>query len=296
MKLETIITLASASVRLRLLGMVRSLRAVGCDLPVRVIPYADGPGERFALPPGCEWWELPEVFTWLKEAGASPLMRRYPCLLEGNYHFVDTDVVFLRDPRAVLADQTGFITSCGHWHNPGHTLTVEAEPLFRRASTTWQRLVFNSGQFACDRPLFPDLPALRRAAEDPAHAPTCFYPLTDQPGVNLLRLVSGVPLSNLTLPPVAMESTWAGDYDAADFAETFWRDDARKPYLIHWAGVPMQVERPIHELFYRWLTPGELAEWHAQVRAKASAGDDWKNRLGRYQRRARHAWQALGQG
>ena len=296
MRLDKIITLASESVRLRLLAMVRSLRAVGCDLPVWVIPYADGPGERFALPEGCDWWEMPDVLGWLKDAGGPRLMRRCQCLLEGNYHFVDTDVIFLRDPRAALADQTGFITSCGHWHNPGHTMTPQARPIFRRASTTWQRLLFNSGQFACDRPMFDDLPALRRAAEDPAHAATCFYPLTDQPGVNLLRLVSGVPLSNMTLPPVSMESTWAGDYDDADYAETFWRDETRKPYLIHWAGVPMHVERPIHELFYQRLTPDELAQWHAQVRAKASADGGWKNRLRRYRGRARNVWRALGQG
>ena len=296
MKLEKIVTLASESVRLRLLAMVRSLRAVGCDLPVRVIPYADGPGERFALPEGCQWWVMPELFAWLREVGASPLMRRYQCFLEGSYQFVDTDVIFLRDPREALADQTGFVASCGHWHNPDHTLTAAAQPLFLRAWTPWPRLVFNSGQFACDRPMFADFAALRRAAEDPAHASTCFYGSADQPGVNLLRLVSGVPLSNLTMPPVAMESTWAGDYDGADFAETFWRDEARKPYLIHWAGVPMHVERPIHELFYRQLTPDELAQWHAQVRAKAATDNGWKARARRYRWRARRAWRALNGG
>ena len=44
MKLEKIITLASAPVRLRLLAMVRSLRAVGCQLPVWVIPYSGDGG------------------------------------------------------------------------------------------------------------------------------------------------------------------------------------------------------------------------------------------------------------
>ncbi len=279
MKLEKIITLASAPVRLRLLAMVRSLRAVGCDLPVWVIPYSDGSPGRFELPEGCAWWTVPAVRAWLDGTPASPLMRRYQCFLESNYHFVDTDVVFLRDPRIVLAGQSGFITSCGHWHNPDHTMTPQSEPLFRRASTTWQRQVFNSGQFACDRPLFTDVAALRRAAENPAHAETCFYPLADQPGVNLLRLLSGVPLSNLTMPPVAMESTWAGDYDDADFEGTFWRDEARKPYLIHWAGTPMDVARPIHRLFYQHLTLEELAEWHAQVRAKTDASTTWQNRL-----------------
>lgn len=39
MKLESIITLASTEVRLRFIAMERSLRATGCDLPLRVIPY-----------------------------------------------------------------------------------------------------------------------------------------------------------------------------------------------------------------------------------------------------------------
>ena len=279
MKLDKIITLASEPVKLRLLAMVRSLRGVGCDLPVWVIPYSDDSPGRFPLPEGCEWWTVPAVRSWLDGTGASPLMRRYQCFLESNYHFVDTDVVFLRDPRAALAGQTGFVTSCGHWHNPDHTMTPQSEPLFRRASTTWQRFVFNSGQYACDRPLFPDLDALRRAAEDPAHAETCFYPLADQPGVNLLRLLSGVPLSNLTMPPATMESTWAGDYNDPGFEARFWHDEARKPYLIHWAGMPMDVERPIHRLFYQYLTPDELAAWHAQVRAKTRSANTWTNQL-----------------
>ena len=295
MKLEKIITLASTPVRLRLLAMVRSLRAVGCDLPVWVVPFGDAPADRFTLPEGCAWWQVPDVCAWLGGTAASPLMRRYQCFLEGNYQFVDTDVVFLRDPREVLADQSGFVTSCGHWHNPNHTLTTSAEAIFRRASTTWQRQVFNSGQFACDRPLFDDLAALRHAAEDPAHAPTCFYPLADQPGVNLLRLVSGVPLTNLTMPPVAMESTWAGDYADAEYGR-YWLAEARRPYLIHWAGTPMHDERPIHELFYRHLTPGELEEWHAQVRAKSRPGRGMKPRLHRYKRQAQRMWDALVDG
>ncbi len=295
MKLGKIITLASTPVRLRLLAMVRSLRAVGCELPVWVVPFGDAPADRFALPEGCEWWRVPEVCDWLDGTTASPLMRRYQCFLEGNYQFVDTDVVFLRDPRAVLADQGGFVTSCGHWHNPGHTLTTQSEAMFRQASTTWQRLVFNSGQFACDRPLFGGLAALRAAAEDPAHAPRCFYPLADQSGVNLLRLVSGVPLSNLTMPPVAMESTWAGDYADADYAR-YWDDDARRPYLIHWAGTPMHEARPIHELFYQYLTPGEREEWDGQVRQRSRPPTGLRPRLHRYKRHAQRVWDALADG
>ena len=54
------------------------------------------------------------------------------------------------------------------------------------------------------------------------------------------------------MPPVALESTWAGDYHEPGFETRFWHDEARKPYLIHWAGMPMDVERPIHQLFYQY--------------------------------------------
>ena len=143
--------------------------------------------------------------------------------------------------------------------------------------------------------MFPDLSALRRAAEDPAHASTCFYPLADQSGVNLLRLVSGVPLTNLTMLPVGMESTWAGDYADADY-DRYWPDDLRRPYLIHWAGTPMHEERPIHELFYRYLSAGELEQWHAQVRAKGQPDGGLKPRLHRYKRQAQRVWDALVDG
>ncbi len=52
MKLDCVVTLANRAVRLRFLGMERSLRATGCDLPLKVIPYDDA---RFDLPGRAEW-------------------------------------------------------------------------------------------------------------------------------------------------------------------------------------------------------------------------------------------------
>src|SRR5437764_440818 len=57
MKLERIITLANRKFRVRFAAMERSLRAVGCALPISVIPYDN---ERFDLPKNSEWWECPE--------------------------------------------------------------------------------------------------------------------------------------------------------------------------------------------------------------------------------------------
>jgi hypothetical protein len=298
MKLERIISLASTPVRLRLLAMIRSLRAVGCDLPVLIIPFADEPHSRFDLPAGCEWWEDPPVMAWVREIGAHPMVRKYQCFLVGNYQYVDADVVFLRNPAEVLAAESGFVASCGHWRDPAHTMTEASEAIFRRHSTNWQSRIFNAGQFACDRPLFKNFAGLRAAVEDPAHLATCLYPISEQPGINLLRLASGVPLSNLTLPPVNMESTWAGDYPDATYA-SYWQPGNpgeagdRRPYLIHWAGIPMEKERPIHELYYAHLTPAERADWAAQMRAKAAAPVTWQRHVRRWKNRLKAAGAAL---
>ncbi len=295
MKLDKIITMASAPVRLRLLAMVRSLRATGCQLPVWVIPYSDDADSEFPLPEGCEWRHVPEVSDWVKRIGAHPMTRKYSCFLTANYQYADSDIVFLRNPEEVLLPDEGFVASCGHWRDPSNTMTSQSREMFRRSSTNWQREVFNAGQFACDRPLFENFETLHRVAHAPEHRETCLYPIGDQPGINLLRLVSGVPISNVTLPPVNMESTWAGDYHDEDY-ERFWRDENRRPYLIHWAGVSMASPRPIHELFYRHLTPAELDEWHAQILTRASSPQGLRPRLQRAKRRAMRAWDALVDG
>ena len=265
MKLDCIITLASPEVRLRFLAMERSLRATGCQLPLRVIPYNEG---RFDLPENAEWWLDTELAAWLERWHCHPAKRKYQCLTIPNHHFVDADVIFLTNPEITLATVSGFITSCGHWKNPSHTLTAESQALLSASSTNWQTRVFNSGQWACDQALFtPD--RLRNCAEEAAHAGTCLsLPIPDQPGVNLLVHASGIPITNLTLPPHSMESTWAGDYPDADF-ERFWSDPARKPYLIHWAGCDMSQPRPIDRLMEQFLTAAEIAEWRETVRVTA---------------------------
>lgn len=289
MKLESIITLANGRVRLRLLAMERSLRATGCALPLKVIPYDD---DRFDLPPNATWWEIPELTAWLARWKAHPTMRKYQCLLAANYQFVDADVVFLRDPAKVLAPLEGFVTSCGHWHNPAEATTVQSRAWLAARSTAWQKDVFNTGQFACDRALY-DLAKLIARAESAEFAATCLHlPYHEQPGVNFLALASGVPVHNLTLPPWNMQSTWAGDYPGA--YRGYWASEPTTPYLIHWAGVPMHVARPINELFVAHLTAAERAEWDAQVAAmaktRAAAANSWRARA----RRLREAWKHVG--
>lgn len=260
MKLDRIISLANQKVRLRFLAMERSLRATGCQLPLLVIPYDDN---LFELPQGSTWWEIPELTSWLKAEQAHPMMRKYQCLTLGNYQFVDADICFLRNPEEVLEPHSGFITSCGHWRDSTGVCTPASKRLMSHKTTLWQREVFNAGQFACDRPLW-GIEELQTVAMQSDFVETCLqFPFHDQPGLNLLVFESGVEITNLTLPPIRMESTWAGDYPG-DY-ETYWTDPQRKPYLIHWAGTPMDVPRPINQIFYNFLTPAEKAEWDKQV-------------------------------
>jgi len=263
MRLEKIITLANQNVRMQFLAMERSLRATGCNLPLWVIPYDD---RQFDLPANAIWWELPEVRSLLTEYDSHPMTAKYQCFTTGNYQYVDSDIIFLRNPEEVLAQEDGFITSCGHWGNPNHTYTEASLKVLKSKSTCWQTLVFNAGQFACDRVLY-HWEELRERCLDPRYVGTCLkFPFHDQPGTVLLVNLSGVPIHNLTLPPVSMESTWAGSYPDENFAD-YWKDESRKPYLIHWAGVAY-ADLPINRLFRKYLAESERREWDKQFTDK----------------------------
>jgi hypothetical protein len=184
---------------------------------------------------------------------------------------VDSDAVFLRNPAEVLAPQDGFIASCGHWHNTGETVNEESTAILKTISTCWQRNVFNAGQFACSPALYTE-EELKRTCLDPRYVGTCLrFPYHDQPGMVLLVNLSGVVIRNLTLPPTCMESTWAEDYDGVAHYEDYWRDEARTPYLIHWAGCDMWEPRAIDQLFTRFFNANELEAWKQEV-----AEREWK--------------------
>jgi len=266
MHLDKIITTTSADPwnRLRFLAMERSLRAVGCQLPLRVIPYNE---ERFALPPNARWWEAQQFFNCLERQNAKLATRKYICLTVDSYQYADTDIIFIRNPEAVLIPYAGFVTSCGHWHNPHNQIyTQETLPELQKKSTLWQKSVFNAGQFACDRKLYASNQILETCTQA-SWIDTCLHFSEikhEQPGMNLLVSHAGVPVTNLSLPPVNMESTWAGDYPDEHY-EDYWRHEPAKPYLIHWAGVHMNQSRPIDKLFLEFLTEKEQAEWAKQV-------------------------------
>ena len=266
MKINKIITLANSRVRIPFLAMERSLRATGCQLPLLVIPYDDN---LFDLPEGATWWEIPEISEWLLAQKAHPTMRKYQCLTAENYQFFDSDVCFIQNPQQTLEPHSGFVTSCGHWRSVNDTITAISESLMQNKSTLWQQKVFNAGQFACNRTLF-SVDNLKATAMKPNFIDTCIrLPHHEQPGINLLVFSSQVKITNLTLPPVCMESTWAGDYHAE--YEQYWQSTEQKPYLIHWAGQkPADENKPIDRIFYSHLSKQEIAEWQQTVRQQKS--------------------------
>jgi hypothetical protein len=259
MKLEKIISYANKASELRFVAMVRSLRATGCDLPVWVIPYDD---DKFILPDNCLWWEMDEVTALINQYGLHPMKRKFQCLLTSNYHFVDADIVFLSNPELALKNLDGFISSCGHWNNPEHTFVPSTLKLFKEKSTTWQKSVFNSGQFACDIALY-DFKTLKTAIQNPLHKEA--LDSHDQISINLFVFLSNIKVTNVTLPPYNRESSWAGDYSDHDFRH-YWINESKKPYLVHWAGYKMAIDKPIDQLFLNYLTTTEKEELLIQLR------------------------------
>jgi hypothetical protein len=262
MKIDKIISMANQNVQLRFLAMERSLRATGCNLPLWVIPYDDN---LFDLPDGSTWWNIPEISDWLGQEKARPVMRKYQCLTTENYQFVDADVCFLRNPEQILEPYSGFVTSCGHWRDVAQTVTPESADLFASKTTLWHKNVFNTGQFACDQKIY-SIEELKKVSMSPNFVNTCLrFKFHEQPGLNLLVLETGIKVTNLTLPPISMESTWAGDYPGE--YDHYWSIREHKPYLIHWAGTPLDIPRPINQIFYNFLTPSEKLEWDEQLKS-----------------------------
>ncbi|HEU4678140.1 MAG TPA: hypothetical protein VFS35_01385 [Terrimicrobiaceae bacterium] len=249
--------MASRGVRIQFLAFERSLRAVGCDLPLLVIPYND---ELFDLPPNAKWWEKAEFTSWLKKSQAHPTMAKYVCLTEANYAYFDTDICFIEDCRPTLAQQTGFVVADTELMKYGETATSESVEMLARKTSLWQLRLFNTGHFASDTPLY-SLTELESTCAK--YSKTCLLsPHHEQPGINLLALVSGVAVTNLCLPPHNMESTMAVDYERRTDWENVWKK-GRRPYFIHYAGGRADSDFPISKIFFDYLTEAERKEWMA---------------------------------
>lgn len=275
MHLEKIISLANQNSELRFLAMVRSLRATGCTLPVWVIPYDD---KKFNLPENCIWWELTGITDWIKLNKLWPAFKKIQCLTEQNYQFVDSDVIFLKNPEQVLTQFTGFVTCCTHWNNPDHTVTKETLAFFKEKTTIWQKFVFNSGQWACDEKLFEELELISFCEKHFIN--TLFtknYLYKDQAGINILVNIKASKITNITLPPYNVESSWAGDY--INNYEQYWLDENTKPYLLHWAGCKIYTSRSVDFLFTKYLSAREKSMWSAQIQVELTENSRFKTKV-----------------
>ena len=81
-RVDKIITLADKSAELQIRVFVRSLRKVGCDLPVWVIPFWE---RDFELPSTCRWIEDSKVLRFLRQNAAHPLYNKYSAQLFTSY-------------------------------------------------------------------------------------------------------------------------------------------------------------------------------------------------------------------
>ncbi len=282
MKCEHIVALANQAVDVEFRAMERSLRATGCDAPLRVIPYSE---ELFDLPANAAWWHTP--VKWMKQHFGGvlrhPFQYRYYLLSCGGFQVADSDIIFLRDPAEVLAPHRGLVASCHQWHVPhfvGPSATIEA---LQQMSPTWQARLFNAGQFALESPVYSEaqLLAALKDRETSRHVFINESPW-DQGGLNYIVAKERVPIVNLTFPPYNMASTWAGDYPG-DY-EGYWSDDNR-PYLIHWAGPTLDEPRPINELFLNFLTRDEVVQWKEKQQIRfAKQRDAYRRSLGTLRR------------
>ena len=253
MKVDRIITMTSRKVRLNFLAFERSVRAVGCDLPILAIPYAN---DRFDLPKNSEWWHHEDLSAWLSKCNAHPSMAKYACLTEANFVYFDSDICLLEDFRKTIEPLSGFVVADTEPAKPGWTCTRESMSVLARKTSLWQLRLFNTGHFASDAALY-SLAELKATCEK--YRETCLdYRHHEQPGINLLVLSKCPSITNLCFPPYNMESTLAVDYP--DEWESIWQG-GRRPYFIHYAGGVSGPEYPISQIYYDYLTADERREW-----------------------------------
>jgi hypothetical protein len=271
-RVDKIITLANKSAELQVQVFMRSLRKVGCELPVWVIPY----GKRdFELPSECHWIEEnSKLLRFLRQDSAHPLYGKYVTLLENNCAYFDTDIVFLREPRKWLevAPSDSFVVADTEWAKNRWTFSSDSLRFLATLSSCWPLLTFNSGFFAFENPLYEE-DELIDVIQSPGYRSTCLERKTapiDQPAMNWLVLRKQRKIFNFNLPEQCMESTMAVDYGSSQPETVTSRRAA--PTFLHFAGPMFQSSLPVTELFTSFLTAPERKRWEAEVseRRKAS--------------------------
>ncbi len=271
MRVDTIFALANKRAELQLWVFLRSLRKVGCELPVWVIPCGD---RDFELPPECHWVEEnSKLLSFLRRQSADPLYGKYFVLLQSNCAYFDTDIVFLSEPRKWLeaAPSDSFAVADTEWAKNRWTYSDDSLRFLKELSSCWPLYTFNSGFFAFERPLYEE-GELMDLIQSPAYRGTCLERTVspiDQPAMNWLVLRKGRRIFNFNLPEQYMESTMVVDYGTRSPESVRTRPAA--PAFLHFAGPRFQDDLPLNELFTSFLTPAEREEWLAQVEERRRA-------------------------
>ena len=269
-RVDKIITLANKRTELQVQVFARSLRKVGCELPVWVIPY----GERdLELPPGCYWIEDSKLLRFLRQNSVHPLYSKYFALSQSNCAYFDTDIILLREPRKWLEDapSDSFAVADTEWAKNRWTYSADSLRFLAALSSCWPLFTFNSGFFAFENPLYEE-DELIDVIQSPEYRSTCLERTAspiDQPAINWLVLRKQRKIFNFNLPEQHMESTMAVDYGASP-AETVTSGPAA-PAFLHFAGPMFQENLPIVKLFTSFLTAPERKRWEAQVNERRKA-------------------------
>jgi hypothetical protein len=269
-RVEKIILLANKRAELQLQVFVRSLRKVGCELPIWVIPCGQRDAE---LPRGCNWIEDSKLLSFLKLSSAHPLYCKYVALLQSNSAYFDTDIVIFREPSEWLkaAPSDSFAVADTEWAKNRWTFSDDSLRFLATLSSCWPLLTFNSGFFAFEDPLYEE-DELIKIIQAPEYRRTCLERKSspiDQPAMNWLVLRKQRRIFNFNLPEQNMESTMAVDYGNSR-PETI-TSGAAAPAFLHFAGPVLQSNLPITELFTSFLTDAERKEWNAQINERREA-------------------------
>jgi hypothetical protein len=269
-RVEKIIILANKNAELQTRVFVRSLRKVGCELPVWVIPC----GERdFELPADCRWIGESKLLRFLRRASAHPFYGKYYVLLQSNCAYFDTDIVVLREPCNWLeaAPSDSFVVADTEWAKNRWTYSADSLRFLATLSSCWPLFTFNSGFFAFEKPLYEE-DELIDVIQSPEYQKTCLgrkaSPI-DQPAMNWLVLRKQRKIFNFNLPEQYMESTMAVDYGTSPLEAAISRPKA--PAFLHFAGPIFQENLPILNLFTSFLTAAERERWEAQVNERRNA-------------------------
>jgi hypothetical protein len=269
-RVEKIIILANKRVELQTQVFVRSLRKVGCELSVWVIPCGQ---KDFELPPSCRWVENSRLLGFLRQNSAHPFYSKYFALLQSNCAYFDTDIVLLREPRKWLegAPSDSFAVADTEWAKNRWTYSADSLPFLAALSSCWPLFTFNSGFFAFENPLYEEN-ELIDVIQSPEYRRTCLErknPPIDQPAINWLVLRKQRKIFNFNLPEQYMESTMAVDYGTSPVETVMSRPAA--PAFLHFAGPVFQENLPIVKLFTCFLTAHEKKLWDAQVNERRKA-------------------------